>query len=112
MDWLNLFVLILAIAVLMTFGWALANERLGALWSFAIVIMTGGIASFITAIVNREADALTNSFEEDFAFNVMRLASFVLGYQIGYTRKKSYWKTTLVITLVTVAILASYVFIA
>jgi hypothetical protein len=106
---MELLLYITIITSLFVFGYFLANDRIGALWSTGIIVATIILTSLITASINQDHNAyISESYEKEFAWSVLRLSSFAFGFNMGYRPRKTYWKITAAVNAVCVLALVIY----
>ena len=99
---------VIAIGALFAFGYFLGNDRIPSLWSTLAIIIVIIVASFFTALINIDPDSLTHNFRTEFAYSILRLASFSFGFQLGYRRRHKYWQAAATANALCIAVLVVY----
>lgn len=103
---------LLTLGALFGFGYFLANDRIGAVWSALAIIGMILATSFFTAYIDQDTDSLATSHATQFAYSVLRLTTFSLGYLVGYPRKRNHWKLTALVNFGCMIVLVIYLLLA
>lgn len=99
---------LLTLGALFGFGYFLANDNIGQVWSILAIIGMIITVSAFTSYIEQGSDQLATSHSTQFAYSVLRLTTFALGYLVGYPRKRKHWKATALVNLSCIVVLALY----